>query len=79
MWNTESDADESFRKKVIWGSAAVVVLGLVGAAYYYKYHGAVPAASQRRRIRRFKRHRPLPSRRFAIRFPRPPTRSRCHP
>jgi hypothetical protein len=44
MWNTESDADESFRKKVIWGSAAVVVLGLVGAAYYYKYHGAVPAA-----------------------------------
>jgi hypothetical protein len=44
MWNTESDADESFRKKVIWGSAAVVVLGLVGAAYYYKYHSAVPAA-----------------------------------
>jgi hypothetical protein len=43
MWNTESDADESFRKKVIWGSAAVVVLGLVGAVYYYKYHNAVPA------------------------------------
>jgi hypothetical protein len=43
MWNTESDADESFRKKVIWGSAAVVVLGLVGAVYYYKYHSAVPA------------------------------------
>jgi hypothetical protein len=43
MWNTESDADESFRKKVIWGSAAVVVLGLLGAVYYYKYHGAVPA------------------------------------
>src|SRR5438445_5058007 len=42
MWNTESDADESFRKKVIWGSAAVVVLGLLGAVYYYKYHGAVP-------------------------------------
>jgi hypothetical protein len=42
MWNTESDADESFRKKVIWGSAAVVVLGLVGAVYYYKYHTAVP-------------------------------------
>jgi len=32
MWNTESDADESFRRKVIWGSAAVVVLGLLGAA-----------------------------------------------
>ena len=43
MWNTESDADESFRKKVIWGSAAVVVLGLLGAVYYYKYHNAVPA------------------------------------
>jgi hypothetical protein len=43
MWNTESDADESFRKKVIWGSAAVVVLGLLGAGYYYRYHGAVPA------------------------------------
>jgi hypothetical protein len=43
MWNTESDADESFRKKVIWGSGAVVVLGLLGAVYYYKYHGAVPA------------------------------------
>jgi hypothetical protein len=42
MWNTESDVDESFRKKVIWGSAAVVVLGLLGAVYYYKYHGAVP-------------------------------------
>src|SRR5882724_4842780 len=42
MWNTESDADESFRKKVIWGSAAVVVLGLAGAVYYYKYHGAAP-------------------------------------
>jgi hypothetical protein len=42
MWNTESDADESFRKKVIWGSAAVVVLGLVGSVYYYKYHAAAP-------------------------------------
>src|SRR3979490_967846 len=43
MWNTESDAEESFRKKVIWGSAGIVVLGLLGAVYYYKYHGAVPA------------------------------------
>jgi len=42
MWNTETDADESFRKKVIWGSAAVVVLGLLGSVYYYKYHGAAP-------------------------------------
>jgi len=46
MLNTEADADESFRKKVIWGSAAVVVLGLLGAVYYYKYHGAVPAPAK---------------------------------
>jgi hypothetical protein len=44
MWNTESDADESFRKKVIWGSGAVVALALVGAVYYYKNYGAVPPA-----------------------------------
>jgi hypothetical protein len=43
MWNTESDAEESFRKKVIWGSAALVVLGILGAVWYYKYHAAVPA------------------------------------
>jgi hypothetical protein len=42
MWNTESDAEESFRKKVIWGSAAIVVVALLGAVYYYKYHRAVP-------------------------------------
>jgi len=27
---------------VIWGSAAVVVLGLLGAVYFYKYYGRVP-------------------------------------
>jgi Protein of unknown function (DUF3014) len=43
MWNTETDAEESFRKKVIWGSAAIVALGILGAVYYYKYHGAVSA------------------------------------
>jgi hypothetical protein len=42
MWNTESDADESFRKKVIWGSAAIVVIGLLGAVYYYKYRSSAP-------------------------------------
>jgi hypothetical protein len=42
MWNTESDADESFRKKVIWGSGAIVALGLIGAVYYYKYYGRAP-------------------------------------
>ena len=44
MWNTESDADEAFRKKVIWGSAAIVVIGLIGAVYFYKYRNAVPEA-----------------------------------
>ena len=39
MWNSETDVDEAFRKKVIWGSAAIVVLGLVGAGAYYRYHG----------------------------------------
>ncbi|MFL6606088.1 MAG: DUF3014 domain-containing protein [Steroidobacteraceae bacterium] len=46
MWNTESDADESFRKTVIWGSVGVVVLAVVGAVYYYKHHGAVPPPPQ---------------------------------
>lgn len=43
MWNSETDVDEAFRKKVIWGSAAVVVLGLLGAGAYYRYY-ARPAA-----------------------------------
>jgi|SRR5579872_1159635 len=38
MWNSETDVDEAFRKKVIWGSAAIVVLGLVGAGVYYRYY-----------------------------------------
>ena len=46
MWNTESDTEEAFRKKVIWGSAAVVV-ALLGAVFYYKHHGAVPAPPAR--------------------------------
>jgi hypothetical protein len=44
MWNTESDAEESFRKKVIWGSAVIVVLGLLGTVYYFKYYGHVQVA-----------------------------------
>ena len=47
MWNTESDADEAFRKKVIWGSAAIVVLALIGAVYYYKHHQAVPPPEEK--------------------------------
>ncbi len=46
MWNAESDVEESFRRKVIWGSAAIVVLGLCGAVYYFKYYGQVQPAPQ---------------------------------
>jgi len=80
MWNTESDADESFRRKVIWGSAAVVVLGLVGAVYYYKYHRAVPVAP----VATEAPHPPAVAPqaatepRFAIRFQRAAIPSRCH-
>jgi hypothetical protein len=38
MWNSETDVDVAFRKKVIWGSAAIVVLGLLGAGAYYRYY-----------------------------------------
>lgn len=44
MWNSDTDVDEAFRKKVIWGSAAIVVLGLLGAGAYFKYYGKPPAA-----------------------------------
>ena len=44
MWNMESDVEDAFRKKVIIGSAAIVVLGILGAIYYYKYYGQPPAA-----------------------------------
>jgi Protein of unknown function (DUF3014) len=47
MWNTETDAEESFRKKVIWGSAVIVVLGILGAVYYYKYYAAAPPLPQK--------------------------------
>ena len=43
MWNSETDVDEAFRKKVIWGSAAIVVLGLLGAGAYYRYYAKAPA------------------------------------
>lgn len=41
-WNAQSDIDEGFRKKVIWGSAVIVALGIAGAIYYYKYYAALP-------------------------------------
>lgn len=41
-WNTESDADVAFRRKVIWGSAVVVAIGLAGMIYYYRHSMAPP-------------------------------------
>ena len=38
MWNTETDTEERFRNKAIWGSAAAVVLIAVGAFVYFKYY-----------------------------------------
>ncbi|HEY6483153.1 MAG TPA: DUF3014 domain-containing protein [Steroidobacteraceae bacterium] len=44
MWNSDTDLDEAFRRKVIWGSAAIVVIGLVGAGIYYRYSARRPPA-----------------------------------
>src|ERR1700738_2015080 len=71
MWNTESDAEESFRKKVIWGSAGIVVLGLLGAVYYYKYHGAVPAPPVKTEPAQPPTQAPTPAEEPAIRNPIP--------
>ena len=46
MWNSGTDVDEAFRKKVIWGSAAIVLLGLLGAGAYYRYYGKAAAPPQ---------------------------------
>ena len=40
MWNTETDTEERFRNKAIWGSAAAVVLIAVGAFVYFKYYAS---------------------------------------
>jgi len=37
MWNTETDAEERFRNKAIWGSAVAVVLIAAGAFAYFHY------------------------------------------
>ena len=44
MWNTETDAEERFRNRAIWGSAAAVLILAVGAFVYFKYfaHPAPP-------------------------------------
>ena len=38
MWNTETDTEERFRNKAIWGSAAAVVLLAAGVFVYFKYY-----------------------------------------
>jgi hypothetical protein len=45
MWNTETDAEERFRNKAIWGSAVAVVL-IAGGAFAYFHYFAHPAAEQ---------------------------------
>ena len=37
MWNKATDAEESFRNKAIWWSAAAVILVIVGIGAYYRY------------------------------------------
>jgi Protein of unknown function (DUF3014) len=37
MWNKATDAEESFRNKAIWWSAAAVLLVIVGIGAYYRY------------------------------------------
>jgi Protein of unknown function (DUF3014) len=46
MWNKATDAEESFRNKAIWGSAAAVIVVIAGIGAYYHYYrqsGAAPA------------------------------------
>jgi len=45
MWNSETDAEERFRNKAIWGSAAAVVL-IAGGAFAYFHYFAHPAAEE---------------------------------
>jgi hypothetical protein len=42
MWNKASDAEESFRNKAIWGSAAAVIVLIVGIGAYYRYSASTP-------------------------------------
>ena len=38
MWNKATDAEESFRNKAIWWSAAAVVVVIAGIGAYYRYY-----------------------------------------
>jgi hypothetical protein len=69
----ESDAEESFRKKVIWGSAAIVALALIGAVYYHKYYGAAPPPVTAEPARPPAAPPPQPATEPAVRNPIPET------
>lgn len=45
MWNS-TDPEETFRNKVIWWSAGIVVAALIGVGAYYRYHSPVPMPSE---------------------------------
>jgi len=50
MWNKARDAEESFRNKAIWGSAAAVAVVIVGIGAYYRYSSsATPAKVEENR------------------------------
>jgi hypothetical protein len=46
MWNKATDAEESFRNKAIWWSAAAVVAVIAGIGVYYRYYSQ-PSASEK--------------------------------
>ena len=43
MWNKATDAEESFRNKAIWWSAAAVVVVIIGIGAYYRYTATLNA------------------------------------
>jgi hypothetical protein len=43
MWNKATDAEESFRNKAIWWSAAAVILVILGIGAYYRYSATTTA------------------------------------
>jgi flagellar basal body-associated protein FliL len=46
MWNKATDAEESFRNKAIWWSAAAVVVVIAGIGAYYRYYSQ-PGVSEK--------------------------------
>ena len=46
MWNKATDAEESFRNKAIWWSAAAVVVVIIGIGAYYRYTATLNAPAK---------------------------------